>query len=217
MSRSSLAFVVALLAHGASSCAPPPEPPKPARAPSLAFPSDEAAWLPFRSRRFRMKLRFPDGKRWAIRDHGRPELVAHDERTRSELIAERAYVGELVGRGDCESRARGRGLVPDTLSIVEDAVVSIPRGYDARFVAGVTVGARAEDGVTGHAMLFAAFLRECVTVHLATTANAGEEAVIAQRLAQARRQLFERLEVDDERTGTDLELPRQAPQPRDRR
>lgn len=217
MSRSALALLVALLASAATSCAPPPEAPPPARPASLAFPADEAAWLPFRSRRFRMKLRFPDGKRWRIRDHGRPELVAVDERTRSELIAERAYVGELVGRGDCEARARARGLVPDTLSIVEDSIVSLPRGYDSRFVAGVTVGARSEDGVTGHAILYAAFLRECVLIHLATTAHAGEESVIAQRLALARRHLFDRVEVDDERTGAEVELPREAPAPPPRR
>ena len=175
------------------------------------FPDDERAWPRYHSTRFRLSVPLPDGKTWKIDDHTRPELRAAQASTRSRLTVFASAEPELMNRARCEARARERGLVPtESLKTVEDGVTVGPEAFDTRLWVAVDANGDKNAALTGHVMIFGAFVRRCLFLHFETeVASAKDEPVLAARLALAKVRLLGGLALDPPRTTGDAEVPRE--------
>lgn len=198
-------------AVGATDAGPPPE-----------YPSDDAAWGRFHSRRFQLSVPLPDGRAWKIDDHRAPELVATHPPTGSRLVLLATQEADLMNRQRCEERARALGWVPPSvgkrkveLSTVEDQVWVGPDAYDSRLWTALEIGGGDRSpaaAVVGHVYLFGSFLRRCLLVHLTTTVpTSKDENVLAARLAVANARLFKAIKLDPPRTTIEATVPREKP------
>ena len=132
-------FVVFIALVGAAACGDPPvatPPHAPAHAAGASpprYPSEDAAWGRYHSKRFQLSFPLPDGKAWRIDDHSRPSLFALHESTTSRVWVLATQEDELVNRQKCEARARDLGWVTSTkLTTVEDETTIGPEAYDSR-------------------------------------------------------------------------------------
>lgn len=206
---------LAAAALAVAACEPAPPPPRAPNAPAevaqrpTSFATDEATWGKFHSKRFRLVLPLPDGRAWRIDDHGKPDLTATHEPTRSRLRLLATKEEELVNREKCEARARERGWVPKDVSTLEDAVTVGPEAYDSRVWVALSAP-KAGGALTGHVFLFGAFIRSCLLVHIATEVpSAADEDVLSARLAIARARLVGGITLDPPRVGDDGAVPRE--------
>jgi hypothetical protein len=184
--------------------APTPEAPR--------YPTEDAAWGRYHSKRFQLSFPLPDGKSWRIDDHSRPSLFALHEATSSRVYLLATREDELVNRQKCEARARELGWVTQaTLTTVEDEVTIGPEAYDSRIWVAVDA-AKPGGAIEGHVYLFGAFLRRCLLVHVSTKVpSAKDEDVLSERLALARARIVRGLTVDPPRTSEDATVPRDKP------
>lgn len=194
--------------------APPPRAPgaTPPTAAAPRFPSDDASWGRYHSRRFNLSFPLPDGKAWRIDDHSRPSLFALHEATGSEVHVLTTQEDDLVNRQKCEIRARELGWVTSkTLTTVEDETTIGPEAYDSRIWVALDA-ARPGGALEGHVYLFGAFIRRCLLVHVSTVvASAKDEEVLSERLALARARIVRGLTVDPPRVTDDATVPRDKP------
>ena len=179
---------------------------------ALEYPSGDAAWGKFHSKRYQLTIPLPDGRGWKIDDHHAPELVATHEPTSSRLTVLATREPDLMNRARCEARARTLGLVPaSALTTVEDDVHVGPDAYDARVWVAVDPG-RPDGRIEGHVFLFGAFLRQCLLVHLSTAVpSSRDEGVLASRLAIAGARMVKGIAIDPPRTTDDAVVPRDKP------
>ena len=98
----------------------------------------------------------------------------------------------LVGRGQCETMAHERGLVPSAqLRIVDDEAGLTQQTFDTRTLVAIDPGAGPELPVVGHVMAFGGFLRKCFVFDYATEVDrASGEAALSARLAYARARIL---------------------------
>ena len=202
-----------LVACAAASHPPPPPTsvPPPAAA-ALRFPSDEASWGRYHSKRFNLSFPLPDGKAWRIDDHSRPSLFALHEATGSKVHVITTQEDDLMNRQKCEVRARNLGWVTSTtLTTVDDETTIGPEAYDSRIWVALDA-AKPGGALEGHVYLFGAFIRRCLLVHVSTiVASAKDEDVLSERLALARARIIRGLTVDPPRVTDDAAVPRDKP------
>jgi len=195
--------------------APPPKPPESARLVSVAprFPTDDASWGRYHSKRFLLSFPLPDGKAWRIDDHSRPSLFAVHEATSSRVSVLATQEDDLVNRQRCEARARNLGWVTSkTLTTVEDQTTIGPEAYDSRIWVALDA-AKPGGALEGHVYLFGAFIRRCLLIHVSTTVpSAKDEDVLSERLALARARIIHGLTIDPPRTTDDATVPRDKPE-----
>jgi hypothetical protein len=211
--------IVALVASvGCGGCGEPPVV-TPPHAPDHAtaaspprYPSEDAAWGRYHSKRFQLSFPLPDGKAWRIDDHSRPNLFALHEGTSSRVWVQATQEDELVNRQKCEARARDLGWVTSTkLTTVEDEVTVGPEAYDSRIWVALDA-AKPGGAIEGHVYLFGAFIRRCLLVHVSTTIpSAKDEDVLSERLALARARIVRALTIDPPRVTDDATVPRDKP------
>lgn len=198
-----------------AAAAPTPPPPTPLGPPAVAaprFPSDDAAWGRYHSKRFNLSFPLPDGKGWRIDDHSRPSLFALHEATGSKVHVLTTQEDDLVNRQKCEVRARNLGWVTSTnLTTVDDETTVGPEAYDSRIWVALDA-AKPGGALEGHVYLFGAFIRRCLLVHVSTVvASAKDEGVLSERLALARARIVRGLTVDPPRVTDEATVPRDKP------
>jgi hypothetical protein len=197
------------------SCGDPPAAPPPRTSSDVPassaprYPTDDASWGRYHSKRFLLSFPLPDGKAWRIDDHSRPSLFALHEATQSRVSVLATQEDELVNRQRCEARARALGWVPSTtLTTVEDQTTIGPEGYDSRIWVALDA-AKPGGELEGHVYLFGAFIRRCLLVHVSTKVpSAKDEEVLSERLALARARIVRGLTLDPPRTTDDATVPR---------
>jgi hypothetical protein len=200
IARIAFAAVVLVACVGCQASSPAPSSQTPT-APSAATFSEDPSRLPqYRSHRLALTLPLPDGKEWRIDDHSRPELVATHAPTRSRLAVSVFGTEELVGRTQCEEKARARNLVPNddgrTLRTVEDAVAITQQTFDTRVEVMLAVGGTPASPLGGRVMAFGGFLRKCyVFVYSTEVDSASDEAVLSSRLAFVRARVLGGMEL----------------------
>lgn len=204
-----LGIAALLLAAACGDPAPAPKTPVDPVPTTPAKPAD-TGWGKFHSKRFNLSVPLPDGHKWKIDDHSRPELVAVQDETTSKIRIAITNEDELVNRQRCESRARALGWVPadSRLSTVEDEVTIGPEAYDSRVWVALEAG-KPGGTIDGHVFLFGGFLRRCLLVHYITTVgSAKEEDVLSSRLALASTRVVRGISLDPPRTTDDATVPR---------
>ena len=213
--------LLALLALVPPGCGDPAPAPPPRTAQEAAattpqaprFPTEDASWGRYHSKRFNLSFPLPDGKAWRIDDHSRPPLFAVHEATGSKVWVLVTQEDDLVNRQKCELRARALGWVTSpTLTTVDDETATFPEAFDSRI--WVALDAKKAGGaLEGHVYLFGAFIRRCLLVHVATTVfSAKDEDVLSERLALARARIVRGLTVDPPRVTDDATVPRDKPE-----
>jgi hypothetical protein len=212
-------FASGIAVTALASCGEPPPAPPP-RAPTAAvvpvaprYPTDDAAWGRYHSKRFQLSFPLPDGKAWRIDDHSRPSLFALHDATSSRVWVQATQEDELVNRQKCEARARDLGWVTSNrLTTVEDETTIGPEAYDSRIWVAIDAG-KPGGAIEGHVYLFGAFIRRCLLVHVSTTVpSAKDEDVLSERLALARARIVRGLTLDPPRTTDDATVPRDKPE-----
>jgi hypothetical protein len=221
MTRSALVlvsvFVPLALAVGACGEAPPAPGPRAPEASVIPvaqrYPTEDAAWGRYHSKRFQLSFPLPDGKAWRIDDHSRPSLFAIHDATSSRVWVQATQEDELVNRQKCEERARALGWVASTkLTTVEDVTTIGPDAYDSRIWVALDA-AKPGGALEGHVYLFGAFIRRCLLVHVSTSVpSAKDEDVLSERLALARARIVRSLTLDPPRTTDDATVPRDKPE-----
>ena len=208
-------LVLALAACGDPAPAPPPKTvaPAPVAPSALRYPTDDASWGRYHSKRFQLSFPLPDGKAWRIDDHSRPSLYALHEPTSSRVSVITTQEDELVNRQKCEERARALGWLDSrTLTTVEDQTTIGPEAYDSRIWVALDA-AKPGGELEGHVFLFGAFVRRCLLVHVSTrVASAKDEDVLSERLALARARIVRGLTIDPPRVSEDATVPRDKPE-----
>jgi hypothetical protein len=212
-----LAALLALLAACSPAVAPPaPGPPPPASsepafgAAASGFEAGPAG--KFHSKRFDVWLQLPDGKGWRIDDHRSSWLVATHAASSSSLGLRVYLEDSAINRSRCEARARelDPSLPAESPSqLVEAREKDVIKGWDARSVVQIAVQHRNEPSqiVEGHQLVFAALVRKCLVLHLATrAAGPGAEAAVGARLGELS-ELVRTLRVDDDLAGPSREPP----------
>ena len=212
----SLAFIAspALLACGDPPAAVTPQSPDAAAASAAPrYPTEDAAWGRYHSKRFQLSFPLPDGKNWRIDDHSRPSLFALHEATQSRVSVMTTQEDELMNRQKCEARARDLGWVTSTtLTTVDDQTTIGPEAYDSRVWVALDA-AKPGGALEGHVYLFGAFIRRCLLVHVSTkVASAKDEEVLSERLALARARIVRGLTIDPPRVTDDATVPRDRPE-----
>lgn len=210
-------FAAVLITTSTPACGEPPAQPPP-RAPDTVttsaprYPTDDASWGRYHSKRLLLSIPLPDGKAWRIDDHSRPSLFAVHEATGSRVSVMTTQEDNLVNRKKCEERARALGFVTSTtLTTVEDEVTIGPEAYDSRIWVALDA-AKPGGALEGHVFLFGAFIRRCLIVHVSTrVASAKDEEVLSERLALARGRIVRGLTIDPPRVTDDAVVPRDRP------
>jgi hypothetical protein len=219
-------LTLAAFAVAATACGEPAPPaaaaPASAGVPPIVpeYPTDDASWGKFHSKRFQLSVPLPDGRGWKIDDHGHPELVAVHPPTSSTVTLVTTQEEELMNRTRCEARARSMGWLSrphgkedgEGLTTVDDQVQTGPDTYDSRV--WVTIDAGRPDGaLEGHVFLFGASVRRCLLVHVSTRVpSAKNEGVLASRLAIASARIVNGIRIDPPRTTDSATLPRDKPE-----
>ena len=209
-----LAALVWCASCGEPPTATPPRGPDSTPTPSAPrYPSEDAAWGRYHSKRFQLSFPLPDGKAWRIDDHSRPSLFALHEATSSRVWVQATQEDELVNRQKCEERARALGWVTSTkLTTVEDQTTIGPEAYDSRIWVALDA-AKPGGAIEGHVYLFGAFIRRCLLVHVSTVvSSAKDEEVLSERLALARARIVRALTLDPPRVTDDATVPRDKPE-----
>ena len=177
------------------------------------YPTDDASWGRYHSKRLQLSFPLPDGKAWRIDDHSRPSIFALHEATGSRVSVITTQEDDLVNRQKCEARARALGWVTSTtLTTVDDETTIGPEAYDSRI--WVALDAAKPGGVLeGHVYLFGAFIRRCLLVHVSTRVpSAKDEDVLSERLALARARIVRGVTIDPPRVSDDAAVPRDKPE-----
>jgi len=143
-------------------------------------------------------LPLPAGRSWHVDDHSSAELVATHGATRSKVVLATFRTDEIVGRTQCEVRARDRRLFPaGDLRILEDETGITQQTFDTRTVVAIAPGTGPERPLVGHVMAFGGFLRKCFVFDFSTEVDgAADEPVLSSRLAYARARILGGLELD---------------------
>lgn len=201
------------LAHGsatvwllAASCSPTRPPPAqhavaPSPAPSAASASfEDRPWGTFRSKRFELALRLPDGARWKIDDHRTPWLRAEHPPTQSALWL-RAWSEEVTAtRQGCYARARDwlpRLPVLENANLIDDRVRPLFASLDTRVAVGVEPAASGGLRTQGFVVAAGAAVRRCFVVVFVTHADgAGADDAVGERLALVSERLLDRVQLD---------------------
>jgi hypothetical protein len=215
VTRGASLLAVALLAVLAACGDPPVSAPRPRTSSDVPtgsaprYPSDDASWGRYHSKRFLLSFPLPDGHAWRIDDHSRPSLFALHEATSSRVYVLTTQEDELVNRQKCEARARELGWVTSkTLTTVEDQTTIGPEAYDSRIWVALDA-AKPGGELEGHVYLFGAFIRRCLLVHVSTKVpSAKDEEVLSERLALARARIVRGLTLDPPRTTDEATVPR---------
>lgn len=187
-----------LLVACAAREAPPQAGPPATAHEAIAFSEDPAPLPRYHSKRLALSLPLPDGQKWRIDDHSRPELVLRHEPTRSTIVIAVLHTDELVGRSQCEKLALEDRIVPrGELQTLEDETTITQRTFDTRIRVALAPGARPDSPIIGHVMAFGGFLRKCFVFDYSTEVDgAADEPVLSSRLAFARARILGQLELD---------------------
>ena len=212
-----LPFALAVLGVACNDPAPAPPPHTVVDAPAVSsaprYPTDDASWGRYHSKRFLLSFPLPDGKAWHIDDHSRPSLFAVHEATGSRVWVMTTQEDDLVNRQKCEERARALGWITSkTLTTVDDQTTIGPEAYDSRIWVALDA-AKPGGELEGHVYLFGAFIRRCLLMHVSTRiASAKDEEVLSERLALARARIVRLLTIDPPRISDDATVPRDKPE-----
>jgi hypothetical protein len=145
-------------------------------------------WGVRKAPRAHVAVTLPDAQAWTIDDAG-GDLVGVHAATAARLVVKHTAEREVVGRAQCEARARAMGLVPDGKRTREVDAANIvgPGDMDTRVVVAVDPGEGEGAPVTGWVLAFGGHLRRCLIVRYETkVASAREEAELSARLAAVR-------------------------------
>lgn len=195
-----------VLVAGAVACSAPPVPVIAAPPPitRVTFTTDPKP-MRYHSARFELSLPLPDGHGWKIDDHGTPLLVATHAATDATVTLGISVEPDLMNRQRCEAAAHARGLVhDDDLQTVADEVIVGPGPYDTHVTVAALPSSTEHRVISGHVMLYGAYMKKCLFVHYETRQREGEdEAALSARLAVARVQIMGgiRLEAFDAPKG----------------
>ncbi|HEY4016159.1 MAG TPA: hypothetical protein VGM06_22645 [Polyangiaceae bacterium] len=164
--------------------------------------ADDARPLPrYHSKRLALTLplpRAPRGRGWRIDDHTRPELVATLDGARTRVTAAVFHTDDVVGRAQCESMARARGIVPaGDLRTLEDEVSVTQGSFDTRVWVSIEPGDAPGRTLAGHVVAFGGYLRKCFAFVFSTeVAGVAEEGLLSSRLAFARARILGGMRLD---------------------
>ena len=177
------------------------------------YPTDDASWGRYHSKRLQLSFPLPDGRAWRIDDHSRPSIFALHEATGSRVSVITTQEDDLVNRQKCEARARALGWVTSTtLTTVDDETTIGPEAYDSRIWVALDA-AKPGGALEGHVYLFGAFIRRCLLVHVSTRVpSAKDEDVLSERLALARARIVRGVTIDPPRVSDDAAVPRDKPE-----
>ncbi len=219
---------ILLVACSTAACAPTETPPpsEPRRPPKAqpASPADSDALVSgplgfFRSKRFNLRVPFPDGAGFKIDDTRGPWLVARHEASRSTAVLRRWREPDLVSHEACEARARTLRALPklDEAAIIETRTFPIPPDHDTHATVAILhpsprKGAPVEAAPPpfyGVILAFGGYAHDCFAYAFVTEAAGPEaERVLAARLVRVMDGSLARLEA---RSDLDPSLEREAP------
>ncbi len=163
----------------------------PSSEPALA----DARWAGFTSRRFGMRLAFPQGPSWRIDDHSHPWLVARHPASSSVFHARVWHEPSAVNWQRCEDRAKlWLTDLPgvEELSIVDDRMLdgSPGPGFQTHLLAGVRPGDSQGRAARGVVMAVGAAMKKCVALVMMTdVSGASAAADVGERLGLGVRML----------------------------
>lgn len=165
----------------------------------------------FHSKRFGVRIAFPEGSAWRIDDRSHPELRAKHDKLGEvwlEMIAEPSPMSSgkcedaLFQRGDIAVKKLRDPITPPVT--LENEQVERPRGFETRVRAVVEVGKKGEPFV-GHLVAIGGAPRRCFFFHFfASTEN---ERDLGERLARARTEIFDRIDLPEFGTIPKEHLP----------
>jgi hypothetical protein len=196
MKRALLYTVAATLVACGGAPTPAPSPPPASKTPPAPQPDDKSGFAqrdftPYRSDRFGITVPLPDRASWQITDRDDQNsgwLVATHASTNSVLRVKRFDETTLVGRHECELRARFQGALPKQEAIDEgrfqmlaDEPMHRPVGWDGHR----WIGFESKGGgrLVGHVVLASGKSHACLVVDLVTEVRSdGDADALADRL-----------------------------------
>jgi ferric-dicitrate binding protein FerR (iron transport regulator) len=216
--RALLPFLVAVLAGCTGEARPVAKPPPPPKtAPRSPAESDGLASGPtgfFRSKRFDLRIPFPDGAAFKIDDTRAPWLVARHEASRSTVVLRRWREADLVSHDICEAKARTLRALPslDDAEIIETRSLAVPPDHDTTATAALVHAPARKDAAPpplyGVILAFGGFAHDCFAYAFVTEAEGREaETIVAARLV---RMMDGSLAAIDARSDLDPSLEREG-------
>lgn len=176
--------------------APPPAAPHvaPKTAPTSVADGDALVAGPvgfFRSKRFNLRVPFPDGAGFKIDDTRAPWLVARHEASRSTLVLRRWREPDLVSHETCEAKARDLRALPklDDAEIIETRTLAIPPDHDTHATVAIIHPPPRKDApappIYGVILAFGGYAHDCFAYAFITEAEgAPAETLLAARLVR---------------------------------
>jgi hypothetical protein len=166
----------------------------------------------FHSTRFGISVPLPDGPHWRIDDHKTPMMRATHEPTQSVVELAIWREDELMNRAKCEEHARQKSFAKELAAeVIDSEVISLPPGWDTGVSIGVEQSENGDKTATAHLVVFAAYLRKCMTFHFSTRAKTSEATVLSDRLAFVRLRVFGELKLDSFDIQREAERPPKRP------
>lgn len=227
LARTALAF---LLASSTAACTPvdTPRAAEPKRVPKAAAASaadaDPLVAGPlgfFRSKRFDLRVPFPDGAGFKIDDTRAPWLVARHEASRSTLVLRRWREADLVNHEACEAKARMFRALPklDDAAIIETRTLAVPPDHDTNATVAIIHPPARKDAAPppfyGVILAFGGFAHDCFAYAFVTEAEGPQaETVLAARLVRMMDGSLARLLARSDLDPTLEREPAAAPTPR---
>lgn len=165
--------------------------------PAASYSEQTDAIFRYHSVRLRLSLAVP-GPEWTINDRLRSKLVAIHAPTSSRITVAVLRTDDLVGRHECETRARAAGLTTAAnLRVIDDEVAVTQGSFDTRIAVGLEPRRDEHAPLVGHVLAFGGFLRKCYVFDYSTEVpHDEEEPVLSSRLAFARTRILNGLELD---------------------
>jgi len=202
-----------------------PTEPRAAPKTAPASPADRDALVAgplgfFRSKRFNLRVPFPDGAGFKIDDTRAPWLVAKHEASRSTLVLRRWREPELTSHDICEAKARTLRALPrlDEGAIIETRTLQIPPDHDTHATVAIVHppppknGAGKEGGpppLFGVILAFGGYAHDCFAYAFVTEAQGADaETLLAARLVRVMDGSLAHVEM---RSDLDPSLEREAP------
>jgi hypothetical protein len=199
--RPSAVAIVLGLGVGAAACTPPASPPPPRPRPHPAAPTPSAADRDplvagptgfFRSKRFDLRIPFPDGATFKIDDTRGPWLSARHESSRSTLVVRRWHEPDLVNHESCEAKARTLRALPslDDAEIIDTRTMAVPPDHDTNATVALVhppqkPGTTEAPPLYGVVLAFGGFAHDCFAYAFVTEATGPDaESVVAARLVR---------------------------------
>jgi len=196
-----LTLLAALAASAmATGCRPPGVPVEHADLPARArvVGGGPGGWGVRHAPRAHLRITLPDAPAWRVSDAG-GDVVGEHAATSGRLLVKQTIEHEVVGRAQCEARARALDLVPDAARLrsvdVED--IKAPGEFDTRVMVAIDPGPGEGAPVTGWVLAFGGHLRRCLLLRYETkVASSRDEVELSTRLAAVRGRVVPEIELE---------------------